>query len=42
MKIVYYDIDVVDENDRYVGMVGAALDGFTNGLVPGKFLEGVR
>ncbi|KAI0697621.1 cytochrome P450 [Cerioporus squamosus] len=35
---VAYDIDVEDEDDRYVAAVDAALEGPVQGLVPGTFL----
>ncbi|KAI0697644.1 cytochrome P450 [Cerioporus squamosus] len=37
LKIVY-DIDTADQNDRYVAVVAAALEGPVQGLVPGAFL----
>ena len=35
-----FDIDVAEENDEYTAQVDAALEGFSLGLVPGKFLVG--
>ncbi|KAI0767315.1 cytochrome P450 [Fomes fomentarius] len=34
---IFYDIEAEDESDRYVSLIGLALEGPAQGLVPGKF-----